>query len=386
MRDALDEAGYTEVETPILQPIAGGASARPFITHHNSLDIDLYLRIATELYLKRLIVGGFEGVYEIGKNFRNEGMDKNHNPEFTCMELYVQYKDYNWMMSFTESLLERICIAVNGSTETVIDGKTISFKAPYRRLPILEAIREKTGYDLSDKNEDEIRAICKELKMEIDETMGKGKLIDEIFGEFCEGTFIQPTFITDYPIEMSPLTKKHRDNPALTERFELMVNGKELANAYSELNDPIDQEERFQDQLRLSEKGDDEAMFIDQDFLRALQYGMPPTSGIGIGIDRLVMLMTGQSYIQEVLLFPTMRPEKNPPRDAVSAYTAIGIPEDVVPVLQKLGYNLVSNLADEKPQKIQQQIIELQKKYRGIVDLPRPGVEEISEWISHLHK
>ena len=386
LRDALDEAGYTEVETPILQPIAGGASARPFITHHNSLDIDLYLRIATELYLKRLIVGGFEGVYEIGKNFRNEGMDKNHNPEFTCMELYVQYKDYNWMMSFTESLLERICIAVNGSTETVIDGKTISFKAPYRRLPILEAIREKTGYDLSDKNEDEIRAICKELKMEIDETMGKGKLIDEIFGEFCEGTFIQPTFITDYPIEMSPLTKKHRDNPALTERFELMVNGKELANAYSELNDPIDQEERFQDQLRLSEKGDDEAMFIDQDFLRALQYGMPPTSGIGIGIDRLVMLMTGQSYIQEVLLFPTMRPEKNPPRDAVSAYTAIGIPEDVVPVLQKLGYNLVSNLADEKPQKIQQQIIELQKKYRGIVDLPRPGVEEISEWISHLHK
>lgn len=386
LRDALDEAGYTEVETPILQPIAGGASARPFITHHNSLDIDLYLRIATELYLKRLIVGGFEGVYEIGKNFRNEGMDKNHNPEFTCMELYVQYKDYNWMMSFTESLLERICIAVNGSAETVIDGKTISFKAPYRRLPILEAIREKTGYDLSGKNEDEIRAICKELKMEIDETMGKGKLIDEIFGEFCEGTFIQPTFITDYPIEMSPLTKKHRDNPALTERFELMVNGKELANAYSELNDPIDQEERFQDQLRLSEKGDDEAMFIDQDFLRALQYGMPPTSGIGIGIDRLVMLMTGQSYIQEVLLFPTMRPEKNPPRDAVSAYTTIGIPEDVVPVLQKLGYNLVSNLAEEKPQKIQQQIIELQKKYRGIVDLPRPGVEEISEWISHLHK
>lgn len=386
LRDALDEAGYTEVETPILQPIAGGASARPFITHHNSLDIDLYLRIATELYLKRLIVGGFEGVYEIGKNFRNEGMDKNHNPEFTCMELYVQYKDYNWMMSFTESLLERICIAVNGSAETVIDGKTISFKAPYRRLPILEAIREKTSYDLSGKNEDEIRAICKELKMEIDETMGKGKLIDEIFGEFCEGTFIQPTFITDYPIEMSPLTKKHRDNPALTERFELMVNGKELANAYSELNDPIDQEERFQDQLRLSEKGDDEAMFIDQDFLRALQYGMPPTSGIGIGIDRLVMLMTGQSYIQEVLLFPTMRPEKNPPRDAVSAYTAIGIPEDVVPVLQKLGYNLVSNLADEKPQKIQQQIIELQKKYRGIVDLPRPGVEEISEWISHLHE
>ena len=285
MRAVLDEAGYTEVETPILQSIPGGASARPFITHHNSLDMDLYLRIATELYLKRLIVGGFEGVYEIGKNFRNEGMDKNHNPEFTCMELYVQYKDYNWMMSFTEKLLERICIAVNGCTETEIDGKTISFKAPYRRLPILEAIKEKTGYDLEGKSEDEIRQVCKELNMEIDDTMGKGKLIDEIFGEFCEGTFIQPTFITDYPVEMSPLTKMHRSKPGLTERFELMVNGKELANAYSELNDPIDQEERFKDQLRLSEKGDDEAMFIDQDFLKALQYGMPPTSGIGIGID-----------------------------------------------------------------------------------------------------
>ena len=281
MRAVLDEAGYTEVETPILQSIPGGASARPFITHHNSLDMDLYLRIATELYLKRLIVGGFEGVYEIGKNFRNEGMDKNHNPEFTCMELYVQYKDYNWMMSFTEKLLERICIAVNGCTETEIDGKTISFKAPYRRLPILEAIKEKTGYDLEGKSEDEIRQVCKELNMEIDDTMGKGKLIDEIFGEFCEGTFIQPTFITDYPVEMSPLTKMHRSKPGLTERFELMVNGKELANAYSELNDPIDQEERFKDQLRLSEKGDDEAMFIDQDFLKALQYGMPPTSGIG---------------------------------------------------------------------------------------------------------
>ena len=284
MRAVLDEAGYTEVETPILQSIPGGASARPFTTHHTSLDIDLYLRIATELYLKRLIVGGFEGVYEIGKNFRNEGMDKNHNPEFTCMELYVQYKDYNWMMSFTEKLLERICIAVNGCTETEIDGKTISFKAPYRRLPILEAIKEKTGYDLEGKSEDEIRQVCKELNMEIDDTMGKGKLIDEIFGEFCEGTFIQPTFITDYPVEMSPLTKMHRSKPGLTERFELMVNGKELANAYSELNDPIDQEERFKDQLRLSEKGDDEAMFIDQDFLKALQYGMPPTSGIGIGI------------------------------------------------------------------------------------------------------
>ena len=356
MRAVLDEAGYTEVETPILQSIPGGASARPFITHHNSLDIDLYLRIATELYLKRLIVGGFEGVYEIGKNFRNEGMDKNHNPEFTCMELYVQYKDYNWMMSFTEKLLERICIAVNGCTETEIDGKSISFKAPYRRLPILEAIKEKTGYDLEGKSEDEIRQVCKELNMEIDDTMGKGKLIDEIFGEFCEGTFIQPTFITDYPVEMSPLTKMHRSKPGLTERFELMVNGKELANAYSELNDPIDQEERFKDQLRLSEKGDDEAMFIDQDFLKALQYGMPPTSGIGIGIDRLTMLMTGESFIQEVLFFPQMRPEKVIPKDAPARYTELGIPEDWVAVIQKAGYNLVSDMKDVNPQKLHMDI------------------------------
>ena len=378
MREYFDEAGYTEVETPILQPIAGGASARPFITHHNSLDVDLYLRIATELYLKRLIVGGFEGVYEIGKNFRNEGMDRNHNPEFTCMELYVQYKDYNWMMSFTEKLLERICVAVNGKPESVIDGKTISFKAPFRRLPILEAIKEKTGYDLDGKSEDEIREICKKLNMEIDGTMGKGKLIDEIFGEFCEGTYIQPTFITDYPIEMSPLTKKHRDNPTLTERFELMVNGKELANAYSELNDPIDQEERFQDQLRLSEKGDDEAMFIDQDFLRALQYGMPPTSGIGIGIDRLVMLMTGQTQIQEVLFFPQMRPEKKAPRDKADKYVAAGIAEELVPVLQKVGYYLVSDLKEVKAQKIQQQIGEVIKKFK--LDIAKPSVQDIEAW------
>lgn len=378
LRAVLDEAGYTEVETPILQSIPGGASARPFITHHNSLDVDLYLRIATELYLKRLIVGGFEGVYEVGKNFRNEGMDRNHNPEFTCVELYVQYKDYNWMMSFTEKLLERICVAVNGCAESTIDGKTISFKAPYRRLPILEAIREKTGYDLNGKSEEEIRKICLELKMEIDDTMGKGKLIDEIFGEFCEGTFIQPTFITDYPIEMSPLTKKHRDNPALTERFELMVNGKELANAYSELNDPLDQEERFQDQLRLSEKGDDEAMFIDQDFLRALQYGMPPTSGIGIGIDRLVMLMTGQTTIQEVLFFPQMRPEKKAPRDNADKYVAAGIAEELVPVLQKAGYNLVSDLKETNPQKVQQQIGEIIKKYK--LDITKPSVNDIAGW------
>ena len=378
MRQVLDEAGYTEVETPILQPIPGGASARPFITHHNSLDTDLYLRIATELYLKRLIVGGFEGVYEIGKNFRNEGMDRNHNPEFTCMELYVQYKDYNWMMNFTEQLLERICVAVNGTPETVIDGKTISFKAPYRRLPILEAIKEKTGHDLNGKSEEEIREVCKQLGLEIDDTMGKGKLIDEIFGEFCEGTFIQPTFITDYPVEMSPLTKKHRTNPALTEPFELMVNGKKLANAYSELNDPIDQEERFQEQLRLSEKGDDEAMFIDQDFLRALQYGMPPTSGIGIGIDRLVMLMTGQTQIQEVLFFPQMKPEKKAPRDAVSKYVEAGIPEDLVPVLQKVGYYLVSDLQDVKAQKLQQQIVEVIKKYK--LELEKPSLQEIENW------
>lgn len=378
LRQVLDDAGYTEVETPILQPIPGGASARPFITHHNSLDVDLYLRIATELYLKRLIVGGFEGVYEVGKNFRNEGMDKNHNPEFTCMELYVQYKDYNWMMTFTENLLERICLAVNGTTEVEIDGKTVSFKAPYRRLPILEAIKEKTGYDLDGKSEDEIREICKKLNMEIDDTMGKGKLIDEIFGEFCEGTYIQPTFITDYPVEMSPLTKKHRTNPNLTERFELMVNGKELANAYSELNDPIDQEERFQDQLRLSEKGDDEAMFIDQDFLRSLQYGMPPTSGIGIGIDRLVMLMTGQTQIQEVLFFPQMRPEKKAPRDAAANYVECGIDEALVPVLQKAGYNLVTDLKDVNPQKVQQQIGEIIKKYK--LDIQKPSVQDITNW------
>ena len=309
MRQVFDEAGYTEVETPILQQIAGGASARPFITHHNTLDVDMYLRIATELYLKRLIVGGFEGVYEIGRNFRNEGMDRSHNPEFTCMELYVQYKDYNWMMSFTEQLLERIAIAVNGTTKVQIGDHEVDFKAPYRRLPILEAIQEKTGYDLSTMSEDEIREVAKKIGVEDTDKMGKGKLIDEIFGETCEGSFIQPTFITDYPVEMSPLTKMHRSKPGLTERFELMVNGKELANAYSELNDPIDQYNRFVDQMKLADKGDEEAMVIDHDFVRALEYGMPPTSGIGIGIDRLAILMTGQPTIQEVLLFPTMKPE-----------------------------------------------------------------------------
>ncbi len=380
MRQVLDDAGYTEVETPTLQAIAGGATARPFITHFNALNIPMYMRIATELYLKRLIVGGFEGVYEIGKNFRNEGMDRNHNPEFTCMELYVQYKDYNWMMSFTEQLLEKICIAVNGKAETEIDGQVISFKAPYRRLPILDAIKEKTGYDLEGKSEEEIRDVCRQLKLEIDDTMGKGKLIDEIFGEFCEGTFIQPTFIIDYPVEMSPLTKMHRSKPGLTERFELMVNGKELANAYSELNDPIDQEERFKEQMRLADKGDDEAMIIDQDFLRALQYGMPPTSGIGIGIDRLVMLMTGNSYIQDVLLFPQMRPEKVPHRDKVEAFTAIGIPEEWVAPIQKAGVLTVAALgALEKPGKLFQDLLDINKKYK--LGYKVPVVDEVKKWV-----
>lgn len=379
LRHVLDEAGYTEVETPTLQAIAGGASARPFITHFNALNIDMYMRIATELYLKRLIVGGFEGVYEIGKNFRNEGMDRNHNPEFTCMELYVQYKDYNWMMSFTEKLLETICIAVNGKPESEVNGNIISFKAPYRRLPILDAIKEKTGFDCNGKTEDEIRAFCLEKGMEVDETMGKGKLIDELFGEFCEGTFIQPTFITDYPVEMSPLTKMHRSKPGLTERFELMVNGKELANAYSELNDPIDQENRFIDQMKLADKGDDEAMIIDKDFLRALQYGMPPTSGIGIGIDRLAMLMTGQTYIQEVLFFPQMKPEKKMPQSTAKEWETIGVSEDWMYVLRKAGFNLISDICGEKAQGLQQKIGEINKKYK--LGYEKPSVDDIQAWI-----
>ena len=384
LRNVLDEAGYTEVETPTLQNIAGGATARPFITHFNALNQEMYLRIATELYLKRLIVGGFEGVYEIGKNFRNEGMDRTHNPEFTCMELYVQYKDYNWMMAFTEQLLETICTKVNGKPESVVDGQVISFKAPYRRLPILDAIKEKTGFDLNGMTEDEIRNVCRQLKMEVDETMGKGKLIDEIFGEFCEGQFIQPTFIIDYPVEMSPLTKIHRSKPGLTERFELMVNGKELANAYSELNDPIDQEERFVDQMKLADKGDDEAMVIDQDFLRALQYGMPPTSGIGIGIDRLVMLMTGQTAIQEVLFFPQMRPEKKIPKSTVAEWAALGIAEEWVPVLNKAGYNLVSDIREVKAQKLQMDVCGVNKKYKLGYDNPK--VEAFQAWIDKANE
>lgn len=378
LRRILDDAGYTEVDTPILQNIAGGASARPFITHFNALNQDMYMRIATELYLKRLIVGGFEGVYEMGKNFRNEGMDKTHNPEFTCMELYVSYKDLNWGMGFTEKMLEEICTAVNGKPEVEIDGKVISFKAPFRRLPILDAIKEKTGYDLYPMSEDEIRDVAKKLGIEVDETMGKGKLIDEIFGETCEGSFIQPTFITDYPVEMSPLTKMHRSKPGLTERFELMVNGKELANAYSELNDPIDQEQRFVDQMKLADKGDDEAMIIDHDFLRALQYGMPPTFGIGIGIDRLVMLLTGKFAIGEVMLFPQMKPEVKAPRDKDELFLEKGIPSEIIPILRKAGYNLVSTLQGVAPAKVQQQIIEIVKKYK--LDIERPSQETIAQW------
>ena len=382
MRRFFDDRGYTEVETPILQSIAGGASARPFITHFNALNIDMYMRIATELYLKRLIVGGFDGVYEIGKNFRNEGMDKSHNPEFTCMELYVPYKDYNWMMAFTEQMLETICVAVNGKPEvTYPDGKVINYKAPFKRLPILDAIKEKTGYDLTGLGEEEIRDIAvNKLKMEsIDESFGKGKLIDEIFGEFCEGNFIQPTFITDYPVEMSPLTKMHRSKAGLTERFELMINGKELANAYSELNDPIDQEQRFVDQMKLADKGDDEAMVIDYDFLRALQYGMPPTSGIGIGIDRLVMLMTGKEFIQEVMLFPQLKPEVKMPQSPVKEWAALGVPEDWVYVLRKAGFNLISDIRDQKAQGLQQKMTEINKKYK--LGYERPSLEDIQKWI-----
>ena len=384
MRKFFDEHGYTEVETPILQSIAGGASARPFITHFNALNVDMYMRIATELYLKRLIVGGFDGVDEIGKNFRNEGMDKSHNPEFTCMELYVPYKDYNWMMKFTEELLETICIAVNGKPEvTYPDGKVISYKAPFRRLPILDAIKEKTGFDCEGKTEEEIRQFCISKEMEVDETLGKGTLIDELFGEFCEGSYIQPTFITDYPVEMSPLTKMHRSKPGLTERFELMINGKECANAYSELNDPIDQEQRFIDQMKLADKGDDEAMIIDHDFLRALQYGMPPTSGIGIGIDRLVMLMTANEYIQEVMLFPQLKPEVKMPQSSIKEWAELGVAEDWVYVLRKAGFNLISDIKDQKAQGLQQKLGEIVKKYK--LDYTKPTVDEIQTWIDKVN-
>ena len=384
MRNYFNEHGYTEVDTPVLQSIPGGASARPFITHHNALDIPLYLRIANELYLKRLIVGGFEGVYEFSRNFRNEGMDRTHNPEFTCMEIYVSYKDYNWMMNFTERLLERICMDVLGTTVVKFGDKEINFKAPYKRISMIDAIKENTGIDITGMNEDQLREVCHKLGVEEDETMGKGKLIDEIFGAKCEGNYIQPTFITDYPIEMSPLTKKHRNNPELTERFELMVCGKEIANAYSELNDPIDQRERFQEQLRLSEKGDDEAMFIDQDFLRALEYGMPPTSGMGIGMDRLTMFLTGQESIQEVLFFPQMRPEKTVKKDSAEKYVVVGINKDWVPALQKAGYLTVESLKEANPNKVRQELCEINKKYK--LELENPTAEDVAGWIENAAK
>jgi Lysyl-tRNA synthetase (class II) len=381
MRDYINSFGYLEVDTPVLQSIPGGAAARPFITHHNALDMPLYLRIANELYLKRLIVGGFEGVYEFSRNFRNEGMDRTHNPEFTVMELYVSYKDYNWMMTFTENMIEKICLATNGTTEVKVGENTLSFKAPYKRISILDSIKEFTGYDLHGMSEDEIREVCKKLEIEADETMGKGKMIDEIFGEKCEGNYIQPTFITDYPVEMSPLTKKHRSKAELTERFELMINGKEIANSYSELNDPIDQRERFEEQLRLSEKGDDEAMFIDQDFLRAMEYGMPPMGGIGIGMDRLVMLMTNQTTIQEVLLFPQMKLEKTQKKDSVSRYTALEISEEWVPAIQKAGYLTIEDLSEANPGKLHQELCGLNKKYK--LELQNPTGDLVSAWITN---
>ena len=381
MRDFFNAQEYIEVETPILQSIPGGASARPFMTHHNALDIPLYLRVANELYLKRLIVGGFEGVYEFSKNFRNEGMDRTHNPEFTAMEIYVAYKDYNWMMDFTEKMIEKICVAVNGVNEIMVGNKLISFKTPFKRISMIDSIKEYTGIDIKGMDEVQLREVCKQLHIETDETMGKGKMIDEIFGAKCEGNYIQPTFITDYPREMSPLCKRHRDNPELTERFELMVNGKELANAYSELNDPIDQLGRFQEQLKLSEKGDDEAMFIDMDFIRSLEYGMPPTSGMGIGMDRLVMLMTGQEAIQEVLFFPQMKPEKAAKKDGNDKFMALGIPEAWVAVIQKAGITMVADLKDLNPNKFHQDICGLNKKHK--MELTNPSKEEVAEWIGN---
>ena len=378
MREYFNQSGYVEVETPILQPIPGGAAARPFITHHNALDIDQYLRIASELYLKKLIVGGFDGVYEFGKNFRNEGMDRTHNPEFTVMEIYVAYKDYLWMMEFTERMLEKVALALHGTTTVQIDGREISFKAPFRRLTMTDAIREKTGYDITGQSEEQLREACKRLEVEIDDTMGKGKLIDAIFGQYCEEELIQPTFIMDYPCEMSPLCKRHRSNPDLTERFELFVNGKELCNAYSELNDPIDQLERFQEQLRLSEKGDDEAMFIDMDFVRALEYGMPTCSGMGIGIDRLTMFMTGNSSIQDVLFFPQMRPEKKAVNDPAEKYTALGIPEEWVPVIQKMGYLTADSLKKLSPGKFFNDLCGFNKKNK--LGLKAPSMEEVKKW------
>jgi len=381
MREFFNSRGYMEVETPILQAIPGGAAARPFVTHHNALDIPLYLRIANELYLKRLIVGGFDGVYEFSKNFRNEGMDRTHNPEFTCMEIYVAYKDYNWMMNLTERMLEKICLDVNGTTEVKVGDNVISFKAPFKRVTMIDSIKEFTGIDITGMDEEQLRNVCRQLEIDVDPSLGKGKLIDEIFGEKCEGNYIQPTFIIDYPIEMSPLTKRHRNNPELTERFELMVNGKELANAYSELNDPIDQYERFVEQMRLGEKGDDEAMIIDKDFIRALEYGMPPTSGMGVGMDRLVMLMTGQTTIQEVLFFPQMRPEKVQKRDSAEVFATVGVPEEWVAPLHKLGVLTLRQLAAvASVGKLQQELCGLNKKFK--LELTNPGIDDVKAWVA----
>ena len=381
MRDFFNERGYIEVETPVLQSIPGGASARPFVTHHNALDIPLYLRIANELYLKRLIVGGFEGVYEFSRDFRNEGMDRTHNPEFTVMELYIAYKDYIWMMGMTEQLLEKVCTAVNGKPEVQIGEHLVSFKAPFRRMTITDAIKEHAGVDISGMDEAALRKACRKLHVEIDDSMGKGKLIDELFGAYAEGKMIQPTFITDYPIEMSPLTKRHRNDPQLTERFELMVAGKELANCYSELNDPIDQRERFQSQMALLQRGDDEAMFIDQDFLRALEYGMPPTGGIGIGVDRLVMMMTGALSIQDVLFFPQMRPETwdVDGQDNSAELLEAGVPEEWVEHLIAAGYDSLEKLRAQKPTQVQQAMGGYRKKNK--LDLPALTADQIAKWI-----
>ena len=380
MRDFLNQRGALEVDTPVLQSIPGGAAAKPFITHHNALDIPLYLRIANELYLKRLIVGGFDWVYEFSRNFRNEGMDRTHNPEFTVLEFYVAYKDYFWMMETTEQLFEAVAMASNGKTTLQVGEKEINFAAPYQRVSIYDAIETHTGLDVRKMNESELKQVCKDLGVEVDEHMGKGKLIDEIFGEKCEHHYIQPTFITDYPIEMSPLTKKHRSAPGLVERFELMVNGKELANAYSELNDPIDQLERFEEQLKLMERGDDEAMFIDHDFVRALEYGMPPTAGIGIGIDRLAMLMTNQASIQDVLFFPQMRPEKVVKTASIADYEAEGIPAAWVPVLQKMGLMTIADLKAANPNKVFNDMGGLRKKMK--LDIAMPSKEEVLQWFA----
>ena len=380
MRNYFNEQGYLEVDTPVLQSIPGGAAARPFITHHNALDIDLYLRIANELYLKRLIVGGYAGVYEFSRNFRNEGMDRTHNPEFTCMEIYVAYKDYNWMMTFVENMLSRIAMTLHNTTKVNVWGNEIDFKPPFRRAPMCELIKEQTGYDVADMDEAQLRETCKALNIETDSTMGKGKLIDAIFGEKCEHTLIQPTFVTDYPIEMSPLCKRHRDNPNLTERFELFVNGKELANAYSELNDPIDQLGRFQEQLRLSEKGDDEAMFIDMDFVRALEFGMPPTSGMGIGIDRLVMMTTGEQSIQDVLLFPQMKPEKKAVVTTDEEFVAYGVAAEWVPALRKAGINTITQLKEANPNKLFNDLGGLRKKLK--MEVPPIQKEAVEKWIN----